>query len=124
MDLSSATVAVVDNEEDIVTLFTEIIRMNGYFVVGFTNPLFLIDYISECPDQIQLLLIDYKMPQMSGCQLADLVYAINPKIKMVLITAFDDIVNNTLNLEIIKKPITLPKIIETIKHNLSEAVFN
>ena len=45
------------------------------------------------------------MPFMSGCQLAGRVYAINPKIKMVLITAFDDVINNALNLEIIKQKI-------------------
>ncbi|HET7644527.1 MAG TPA: hypothetical protein VFK40_13555 [Nitrososphaeraceae archaeon] len=37
---STTTLAVVDNEEDIVTLFTEVIQMNGYFVIGFTNPYF------------------------------------------------------------------------------------
>ena len=99
---STTTLAVVDNEEDIVTLFTEVIQMNGYFVIGFTNPYFLIDYIRECQDKIQLILIDYKMPQISACQLAERVYAIYPKIKVVLITAFDDVVNNALNLGIIK----------------------
>ncbi|HEX5186532.1 MAG TPA: response regulator [Nitrososphaeraceae archaeon] len=122
MDLRLKAVAVVDNEEDIVTLFTDVIRVNGYFVIGFTNPLFLIDYISEYPDKIQLILIDYRMQHMSGCQLAERVYAINPKIKMVLITAFDDVINNALNLEIIKKPITLPKNLEIIEQKINDVV--
>ena len=44
--------------------------MNGYFVIGFTNHLFLIDYSRECQDKIQLILKNYKMPQISGCQIA------------------------------------------------------
>jgi DNA-binding NtrC family response regulator len=119
MSLSSASIAVVDNEEDIVTLFTEVISMNEYIVIGFTNPLFLIDYISDHPDEIKLILIDYKMPQMTGCELADQIYSINPKIRMVLVTAFDDIVNNALNLEVIKKPLPLGRIIEIIEQHMN-----
>jgi len=62
------------------------------------------------------------MSQMTGCELANQISAINPKIKMVLITAFDDIVNNALNLEIVKKPITLNRIVETVKHNMNHVI--
>ena len=62
------------------------------------------------------------MSQMTGCELANQISAINPKIKMVLITAYDDIVNNALNLEIIKKPITLNRIVETVKQNINSAI--
>jgi FixJ family two-component response regulator len=54
-------IAIIYDEEDIVKLFTDVIKMNGYFVMGFTNPLFLIDYTKEFPDRIGLMLIDYKM---------------------------------------------------------------
>ena len=115
-------VAMVDNEEDIVSLFIELSQTNGYAVIGFTNPLFLIDYIHEHPDQFGLILIDYRMPQMTGCQLANQIHAINPKIKMILLTAFDDVANNALNLEIIKKPITLNQILELVERNLNSLV--
>jgi len=35
MDLSSAKIAVVDYDEDTVNLFTDVIQMNGYIVIGF-----------------------------------------------------------------------------------------
>jgi DNA-binding NtrC family response regulator len=122
LNLSSTSIAIVDDEEDIVSLFTEVIQQHGYFVLGFTNPLFLLDYIHEYPDQIELILIDYRMSQMTGCELANQISAIIPKIKMVLITAYDDIVNNALNLEIIKKPITLNRIVETVKQNINSII--
>jgi CheY-like chemotaxis protein len=62
------------DEEDIVTLFTDVVLMNSYLISEITNPLFFIGYISEYSDQIQLILIDYRMPQLSGCQLADRLY--------------------------------------------------
>ena len=64
------------------------------------------------------------MPQMTGCELANQIYAINPKINMILITAFDDIVNNALNLEIAKKPIKLKQILELVDHYMNHKIFN
>jgi two-component SAPR family response regulator len=62
------------------------------------------------------------MMEMTGCELANQIVAIIPKIKMVLITAFDDIVNNALNLEIVKKPITICKIMEIVKQYMNGVV--
>jgi two-component SAPR family response regulator len=59
------------------------------------------------------------MSPMQGCELSNKISKINPKIKMVLITAFDDIINNDLNLEIVKKPITNTKILEIIHYYLN-----
>jgi FixJ family two-component response regulator len=71
MDLFSATVAVVDDDKDTVNLFTDIVQMNGYIVIGFENPEFLIDYINEHQAQLKFVIIDYRMPLMSGCELAN-----------------------------------------------------
>jgi len=101
------SIAVVDDEEDIVTLFTEVIEENGYPVMEFTNPLFALDYIHKHPSEFDLIIIDSRMSPMQGCELSNKLSVINPKIKMILITAYDDIKGNSLNLEIVKKPITL-----------------
>jgi DNA-binding NtrC family response regulator len=98
------SIAVVEDEEDILTLFTEIIREHGYPVIGFTNPISFVEYLRIHREEIDLILIDYKLPQMTGCDLAKKIVEIDPRIKMILITAYNDIVNNTLNLELIHKP--------------------
>lgn len=59
---------------------------------------------------------------MTGCELANQIHAITPKIQMVLITAYDDIVNNALNLEIIKEPITLNRILKKIEQYIDRAI--
>jgi DNA-binding NtrC family response regulator len=124
VNTSSELIAVVDDEEDIVSLFTEALQVNGFFVVGFTNPLFIIDYIHDNPDQIELILIDYKMSQMSGCELANQIYTINPQIKMVLLTAYNDVVNNALDLDVIKKPITLSQLVKTVKQYTNNSIIS
>ena len=50
--------------------------------------------------------MEYKMKHMTGCEVAGEVNSINPRIKMAFVTGYDNIVNNKLELEIIKKPIT------------------
>jgi DNA-binding NtrC family response regulator len=114
MDLPPPQLAVVDNDEDTLSLYTEFIQMNGYIVVGFANPYFLIDYISEHLEQLKFIIIDYRMPQMTGCELANQIHALNPNIKMAFVTGYDHIINNTLNIEIFRKPLPLGKLIDIV----------
>ena len=104
----------MDNDEDTVNLFTDVINMQGYIVIGFENPYSLIDYISENPEQLKFIILDYRMQQMTGCELSNEIHKLNPDIKMTLVTGYDNIVNNLLNLEIFKKPLTVSQIIEIV----------
>ncbi|HEX7258283.1 MAG TPA: response regulator [Nitrososphaeraceae archaeon] len=116
---NNKSIAVVDDEEDNVTLFTKVIQDNGHKVKGFTSPIIILDYIHKHPDEFGLIIVDYRMSPMQGSELASKISAINPKIKMILITAYDDIPNNDLNLEIVKKPITLSKLVQIIQQYLN-----
>jgi len=91
----------------------------GYSVKSFSNPQSLLDYVKSYPNEIGFLIIEYRMNHMTGCQLANQVNSINPAIKMVYVTGYDNIVNNTLQLEIIKKPITLTRLLKLVKKYLA-----
>ena len=67
-------------------------------VLWFLLILFLINYTKWFPVRFGVMLIDYKMIEMAGCELANKIVTLNLKIKKVLITAYDDIKNNDLNL--------------------------
>jgi DNA-binding NtrC family response regulator len=111
----NGSIAIVDDEPDIVRLFIEILQDNNYKVKGFNNPLLILEYIHQHSNEFDLIILDYRMSPMQGCELANEIAKINPRIKMVLITAYHDIVNNALNLEIIKKPITINELLDTVK---------
>ncbi len=115
-------IALVDDDEDTVNLFTYFLRENGYDVFGFTNPLLLLDYIFSHDNQFRLILIDYKMPQITGCELANKIADINPRIKMVLITAANDIINNKLNLELIRKPLKMHQLLDIVVKHMEEII--
>jgi DNA-binding NtrC family response regulator len=113
------SIAIVDDEDDIVSLFTEVLQENGHKVKGFTSPIIILDYVHQHPDEFNLILVDYRMSPMQGSELANKISAINPKIKMILINAYDDIPNNDLNLEIVKKPITINRLLQIIQRHLN-----
>ena len=91
----------------------------GYDAMGLTNPLLILDYIREYPDRFSLIIVDYRMSPIQGCELSSKISAINPKIKMILLTAYDEIKNNSLHLEIVKKPITNTKLLQIIQQYLN-----
>ena len=112
-------IALVDDDKDIINLFTDLLRENGFEIFGFANPLVLLDYIHHHANQFRLILIDYKMPQITGCELANKITDINSRIDMVLITAAEDIVNNNLNMEIIRKPIRMHQLLQLVAKYIS-----
>jgi CheY-like chemotaxis protein len=119
LELQYKSIAVVDDEEDIIMGFKVLLQENGYDVIGFTNPLMALDYIRKHPDIFDLIIIDYKMSPMQGCELSNKISTINPNIKMVIITAYDNVIHNDLNLKIAKKPITNTNLLEIIHHYLN-----
>lgn len=122
---NQSVVAIVDDEKDTVELFKEAIEISGgYPTIGFTSPLSALDYIHKHHDELGLALIDYQMPEMKGCELATKIAQIDSHIKMILITAYNDIVNNTLNLEIVKKPIRLSYLLNIIKRYMNNNAIN
>jgi two-component SAPR family response regulator len=51
---------------------------------------------------------------MTGCELANKIADINSRIKMVLITAVNDIVNNNQYLELIHKPLRMYRLLDIV----------
>jgi DNA-binding NtrC family response regulator len=116
------SIALVDDDKDTVNLFTYFLRENGYDVIGFTDHLLLLDYILHNDNKFRLVIIDYRMPKITGCELANKIADINPRIKMVLITAVNDIIKNKLNIELIHKPLRMHKLLHTVATHMEEII--
>lgn len=55
------------------------------------------------------------MPLMKGCELANKIAEIDTNMKMVLVSALNDVVNNTLNLELIYKTLRISQLLQIIQ---------
>ena len=114
----SQSIAIVDDEPDTVQLFEDILEANGYNVTGFTKPLVALEYIKENHDEFDLILSDYKMIPINGCDLArKIITELDAKIKVIIITAANDIGDNHLKLQVYFKPVIMNKLIEIVKKN-------
>ena len=60
--LYNSTIAVIDNDNDIVSLFKEALELSGYNVTAFTDPIKAFNHIKQQPKEYELVLSDYKMP--------------------------------------------------------------
>ena len=110
----------MDDEHDIVQLFKDILTIKGYDVTGFTNPLLAFQCIEKNQDEFDLILCDYKMPYLSGCDFARKIRTeINTAIKIIIITAVTDIGINPLNLQVYFKPLKMSKLIDLVKKHIS-----
>ena len=89
MDLTSSSILIVDDEQELATLYKEYFVAMGFDAVSFTNPLLAFEQYKQCPDKYSLVMTDQRMPIMSGIELANRIREFNPIVKILLMTAFD-----------------------------------
>jgi DNA-binding NtrC family response regulator len=123
------TILIVDDEEELTTLYKEFVRTMGYDTVSFTNPRLALEHYKQRVDKYSLVITDLRMPGMCGLEFANKIRELNPSVKIFLITAFDiaDIESKwavgTAKIDkVIQKPIKLSMLKKTIDqyvvHNL------
>jgi DNA-binding response OmpR family regulator len=88
-DKPLAKLLVVDDDSDIVQVLKMGLVKNKFSVDAFTNPNDALQSFKSNADSYFLVLSDIRMPGLTGIQLARKVKAINPNVKVVLMTAFE-----------------------------------
>ena len=124
MDLEFTPILIVDDEQELATLYREFLIGKGFdVVVSFTNPLMALEHYRQCTDKYSIVITDLRMPGMNGIELANKIRELDSSVKIFLITAFDiaDIQDNESYKQakidkIVQKPLKLSllkKIIES-----------
>lgn len=89
---SCFNVIIVDDDKDILFTFDSIIRDKGYNVICFSNPLYVVDHLLQThPHFYHLIIMDIRMPDLNGIKLYSKIKAINPRIKVLFISALNAI---------------------------------
>ncbi|MGC1927959.1 MAG: response regulator [Candidatus Nitrosopolaris sp.] len=117
-------ILIVDDDMDIANLYKLSLEDEGFVVNAFNDPLLaLSNYRAET---YEMLLLDVKMPQMSGFELYQKVKQIDDKVKVCFITAFEEYHSEFKKLFpksrepdcVIMKPIELRNLTKIVKSQL------
>ena len=82
-------ILVVDDEPSILSLTARMVQMAGLETLLANNAEEAIQIYKEKSEDISLVMTDYNMPGLNGDELILALLALNPNLKTVLISGFD-----------------------------------
>lgn len=119
-------VLILDDDTDILKVFSTALEKAGLKVAGFTSPKSALDYYLQNSAKIGLIISDIRLPEMNGFEFASNIREKNPKAKVLLVTAYEkgDLetagIHSNASLQIdefLKKPVSPSKLAEAaIRH--------
>jgi len=117
------TILVVDDQEGLCNLLCEILRNNGYSVLGAPNGREALRLLREHPGRIDLVITDMVMPEMGGRELAEALRRVQPKINILFMSGYMDKVEDVRALvscdhAFIEKPFTP----EALLHKICDVI--
>ena len=119
---SAQTIAIIDDEVDLVNLFQEALEHNGFKVCAFTDPIQAFNSLEKTIHEYGLILSDYRMPKLNGHELCTKLKLLNPELKVILMSAYDTVECNTSKFTFIKKPIRIAQLLHIDRNNLAENI--
>lgn len=111
-------VMLVDDEIDIISLFSEILTLNGISVRPFTNPKEALDEFKQSHDSYRLIISDVRMSPMSGVEFITKIKKIDSDVNVILMTAFEIDGNQLKQIntdEFLNKPIRMNDLVSIVK---------
>ncbi len=118
-------ILLVDDEKDILFLYREWLKSEGYKIVSFDNPVEALDYLNKNDNvsNCSLVITDYKMPQMSGIDLIKKIREqdFNSNIKTMIISAYvkDALLKDNSYTQRIDKILEKPVDVATLKNEIT-----
>jgi CheY-like chemotaxis protein len=86
---ADAVILCVDDDDVTLDVIKLILEKNGFSVFTATNWRSALDTFTKNP--IDLVMLDYEMPDMKGHEVAVLIRSINPKVPIILHSGSPDI---------------------------------
>ncbi len=121
-------IAVVDDEEIMRRLVSDVLKTEGYEVDSFANPKEILEKIKE--KNFDFVLTDIKMPDLDGIELIKQIHQINPNVGTIFMTGYADLASSKEALkegayDYLLKPFDLNEVRKSVakaieKRNISE----
>jgi CheY-like chemotaxis protein len=121
--LSARNLLLVDDNDDVREITALLLRDSGYGVIEASNGIAAFAALDANP-AIEVLIVDFSMPGMSGIELLERARAKRPEIRAVFITGYVDhtLLNGKFAAEIVvKKPFTMDQLAPAVRKALGES---
>ncbi len=125
-DKPLARLLVVDDDSDTILALEMGLLDYGFLVDAFTNPEEALQRFKTNAESYSLVVLDIKMPALSGIQLAKKVKEVNPNVRVLLLTALETRDKELSNVSstnvdgLIQKPIGIRELIDKILSLIDE----
>ncbi len=116
-------ILLVDDEEMLINVVTEMLKILGYEVVSANRSLEALQLFQSQYDRFHLVITDFTMPKMTGMELAAEMLRIRGDIPIILSTGFTstDILEKAKTMgigEVLMKPFILQELADTVRRIL------
>ena len=115
------SIAIIDDDPDLLNLFSEALQMSGYNVSSFTDPRLSYQHIKANSTEYSLIIINDKMPKINALLLSTRLLEINPKLNVILLSNFKDFKYN-YKFNILKKRVSIFKLIDAVNDSISQSI--
>ena len=114
-------IAIIDDDPDLLNIYSDVLKMSGYTVSSFPDPLLAYKKIKENPNNYSLVIIDEKIPKINGLFRSTELLEINPKINVIILSNFKNFKYN-YKFSILKKPVSILKLINVVNESVSKSL--
>ena len=115
--------SIVDDEVDVANLFKQkLSEINVIEPIAFSEPTLALEHFRLNHQKYSIVISDYRMPIMNGIMMLGKMRKINPKVKTMLITAFDvqdEFMNHDYVDKFLMKPISMDNFISEVKRQIN-----
>ena len=86
---SKHTVLAIDDDPIFLHTVTSVLRKHGFDVLMSTTGIKGLNMLAYAPGDIEVVLLDYSMPQLNGAETLGHLRKLNPNVKVIALTAVD-----------------------------------
>ena len=120
-------ILIIDDEEIVRMLFVNVLSDQGYLIFEASNAFDGMTLYEQNQEQIELIILDMVMPEMSGRETFEALKKINKNVKVIVTTGYsnDDDVHYVLEngvLDLLKKPVSIASIKKRVAQFFSHTI--
>jgi two-component system chemotaxis response regulator CheY len=117
-DIYHIGIAIVEDEKDLVDIYERVFARNKIYVCFVAyNGFEAIKKFIECIPKPRVVLMDHRLPGMTGIEVTREILKIDPDAKVIFLSADNDVKNEALRagaVSFLKKPASIKEILKAI----------